>query len=251
MSLSLTQNYTAIVPGAEFAQFVAIGGTEPYVYSVVPGGAGGSVDPDTGDYTSPDEMTAYPAALLYDTLLVTDADLNTATATILVATPIFLFCEILQVQLGLPNDHVYLWDQKIFQPTDSQLYVAVSVPSCNPIGNVNRPASDDSGLLQAQYVSMYARVDIDVISRGPAARDRKEQIILALNSVYSQQQQEANGFYIGKKSISNGFQNLSQIDGAAIPYRYKITYAMQYAVSLTSSVPYFDTFETEQIYTNP
>lgn len=250
MSLALTQNYTAIVPNSDFAQFVATGGTSPYAYTVLPNGAGGFIDPDSGNYFAPTSMTAYPATQLYDTIQVTDASSLTATAQILVGTPLFLFCDILQTQMGLDNNHCYLWDQKIFQPIDSALYAIVSVPMTKPFGNSNRPLNGD-GSQADQYVAMYAKVDIDIISRSPAARDQKELVVLALNSIYSQQQQEANGFYIGKLPISGGFVNLSSIDGAAIPYRYKISYAIQYQVNLINSVPYYDSFQPPQVYVNP
>lgn len=250
MGLSLTQNYTAITPLANFAQFLAVGGASPYTYSVLNGGAGGSVSSTLGTYSPPTSITAFPATGLLDTIQVVDSLSAVATATILIGTPLFLFCDILQKQLNIPNDHIYLWQQKVFQPTDSNLYIAVSVPSCKPFGNVNSSLASDGSRVQ-QFVAMYARVDIDIISRGPAARDQKELVVLALNSIYSQQQQEANGFYIGKLPLSGGFLNLSQIDGAAIPYRYKISYAMQYQASFAQSVPYYDTFQTPEIYTNP
>lgn len=246
MTLSLTQNYSAVVPAANFVQFVATGGSTPYTYAVLPGGAGGLINPTTGAYSAPPSMTAYPATRLYDTIQVTDSLLATATASILVATPIFLVLDILQTQLGIDSSHIFLWDQKTFQPVDSSLYIILSVVNCKPFGNNIYPLSNGSNA--QQYVSMYAKIDLDIISRGPAARDQKEFVVLALNSIYSQQQQEANGFYISK--IPTPFIDLSNIDGAAIPYRFKISYAIQYVQSLTRSVPYYDQFPTEQIVTN-
>lgn len=249
MALSISQNFTAVVPSASFANFLAAGGVPPYTYSVLAGGAGGSIDSSTGAYTAPSQMTAYPANKLYDTIQAIDSTPITpltATAQILVGTPLFLFCEIIRKQLNLPADHVYLWDQKDFQPTDSNLYVVVSIESCKPFSNENVTlANGDS----QQITNMYAMLGLDIISRGPAARDQKELVIMALNSTYSQQQQEANGFYIGK--LSTGFTNLSQVDGAAIPYRFHISVALQYAVSLTSAQPYYDNFNQPEIYTNP
>lgn len=246
MALSMSQNYTAVVPSATFPQFLAAGGTPPYVYAVTPGGAGGSIDSSTGAYTAPSTLTAYPANKLYDIITVTDSLAATVSAQILVASPLFLFCEIIQKQLALDNNHVFLWDQKLFQPTDSGMYIAVSVDSPKPFSNNNQLMSDGNTV---QSVNMYAQLGLNVISRGPEARDHKELVILALNSTYSQQQQEANGFYIGK--ISTGFINLSQIDGAAIPYRFHISVAIQYAVSLTTSQQFYDTFALTQNYTNP
>jgi hypothetical protein len=249
MSLIVSQNYTAVAPGSNFVQFVASGGTSPYTYAVLAGGSGGTINASTGDYTAPPQMTAYPATGLFDTIQVTDSTSPTpliVTTQILVGTPLFLFCDVLQNQLGLDSNHVYLWDQKIFQPTDSGLYIAISIESCKPFSNNNYSNPDGS---TTQVVNMYNMLGLDIISRGPAARDMKELVILALNSTYAQQQQEANQFYIGK--ISTGFINLSHIDGAAIPYRFRISCALQYVVSLTPTVPYYDTFEPVEFYTNP
>lgn len=246
MVLSLTQTATAVATRTP-ASFLAVGGTSPYIYSVLGGGAGGSINASTGAYVAPLVVTSNPLAA-FDTIQVVDSLAAIATTQILVGTPLILFCDIIQTQLGLANGRVYLWDQKIMQPTDSDLYVAVSVPTCKPFANSNRAVSITGGLAAEQFVSMLAVVDIDIISRGPAARDRKEEVILALASDYSQRQQTSNSFSIGR--LSTSFLNLSDPDGAAIPYRYKISVNMQYAVAVTTPTSFFDTF-TDSELTNP
>lgn len=246
MTLALTQTVSAVGPNIQ-ASFLGVGGAEPYTYSVLPGGAGGTINADTGVYVSPAAVNPNPA-MAADTIQVVDGSAATATSQIVVGTPILLFCDVIQHELGLANGRVYLWDQKIFQPKDYDLYVAVSMPSCRPFANVNRQAAN--GIDSEQFVSMQALVDVDIISRGPAARDRKEEVIMALNSTYAQQQQEVNGFYIGKLSPTGGFINLSEVDGAAIPYRYRISVQMQYAATKTTAVSYFDNFSIPEITTN-
>ncbi len=248
MSLSLTQSATAVSAYA-IASFLGINGTEPYIYSVLPDGAGGTINATTGAYTAPNQASSDPRRA-YDTIQVEDGDAATATAQILVGTPLLLVWDIFKHELGLDDDHIYLWDQKIMQPKDSGLYVAISVPICKPIGNVNEISSVVSGMSQGQFVSMQAMVDIDVISRGPAARDQKESVLLAVQSVYSQQQQQANGFYLAPMSGRGGFVNLSFVDGAAIPYRYRISLAMQYAYQYSQPSQYFDTFQGPDFYTD-
>lgn len=244
MTLSLTQTYTAVAPGLT-ASFLAFGGTAPYAYTVLAGGAGGTIDPVTGVYTAPATASSSPNQA-YDTVQVDDDVDATATARILVGSPLMLFCDVIQNGMGLADGRVYLWDQKLFQPKDYDLYVAVSVPFCKPFGNCTETTTDDDGnYVQVQSVNMYAVMEMDVISRGPAARDRKEELILALNSVYAEQQQEKNSFGIGR--ISTNFNNLSMIDGAAIPYRYKISCALQYFTSKVIAAPYFDSFDTPTI----
>lgn len=247
MSLILAQTSTAIIPTMN-AFFQASGGTPGYVYSVRQGGAGGSINSTTGEYFGRGDMGSTPQTL-YDTIQVKDALGAIATAQILVGTPLFLFCEIIQKELGLANGRVYLWDQKVFQPSDNDLYVAVSVPSCKPFAN-NIEAYPSDWTAVTQTVNMLATLDIDIMSRGPAARDRKEEVILALNSFYAQSQQEINSFNIGKLPPGARFVNLSMIDGAAIPYRFRISINMQYAFSKSKPIDYFDTFQNVPIATN-
>lgn len=246
MTLSISQSFTAVGPGIT-SSFQGIGGVEPYTYSVIPGGAGGTIDSSTGVYTAPTILNSSPNDA-YDTVQVQDSASASASSTILVGSPLILFCDVIRTYMNLGNDRVYLWDQKIFQPNDYDLYVAVSVPRCRPFANINAYASGGGGLLSQQAVNMLAYIDIDIISRGPSARDRKEEVILALNSNYSNTQQNTNAFYIGR--ISSDFINLSMIDGAAIPYRYKISCQMQYMYVAMQSVPYFDSFPGFTIATN-
>lgn len=256
MSLVLNQTKTALAPGLT-ASFLVSGGTGPYVYSVLAGGAGGSINSATGLYTAPIAVPAGSstnAALLYDTIQATDSLAASTTSQILVGTPLLLFCEILQRELGLANGRVYIFDQKIFQPSDNGIYIAVAVPSCKPFSNNIKPAiiSGVPDWSQSyQYTSFLAMLDINIISRDTSALNRKEEVILALNSIYAESQQEGNSFYIGKIPPNSGFRNLSMIDGAAIPYRYQISINMQYSVSKQKPVEYFDTFPEIQTATNP
>lgn len=244
MSLLLTSSVTAMGPKLT-TSFLAVGGTPPYTYSVLPNGAGGSID-SAGLYTAPAIVNPDPKKSS-DVIQVQDSLGATAILPILIAGPLGLFCEIIQRELALVDGRVYMWDQKINQPTDNGLYVAVSVESAKPFGNNTKTDGSGSGLDAVQSVNMLATLGLDIISRGPEARDRKEEIILALNSIYSQSQQELNSFYIGK--ISTNFLNLSPIDGAAIPYRFKISVNIQYMVTKTKAVPYFDDFAKVELTT--
>jgi len=244
LALGLAQTATAVGTNAP-ASFLATGGTGPYTYAVLPGGPGGTIDPSTGAYRAPALVSSDPT-MLYDTIQVTDSLAATATAQILVGTPLLLLCEIIQQEMGLTPDRIKLWDQKLFQPTDSDLYIAVAMPSPRPFGNSRTQSSD--GVTVTQSVNMYASVDIDIISRGPAARDRKEEVILALNSTYAQQQMNANSFNVG--TLSTAFVNLNDLDGAAIPYRYRISVGMQYAVTKVKPTPYYDSNFTPTVYVN-
>jgi hypothetical protein len=220
--------------------FGATGGTEPYTYSVAAGGAGGTIDSLTGLYTAPN-VTGN------DVIIATDDLGEVATSLVAIMTPLELFCDILQQEMDLDDGRIYLWDQKINMPIDQDIFIAVGVLNPKPFGNSRVIIPTISGLSEELSVNMHATLSIDIISRGPAARDRKEEVILALNSTYSQSQQEINGFKVF--SLSQSFVNLSQEDGAAIPYRFNISCNIQYFVVKSKAIDYYSTF-TDTIIIN-
>jgi len=240
----IRQTARALGPGRT-ASFSAAGGVTPYVWSIAPGGAGGAIDSNTGVYTAPSVLTSDPAKA-YDLIIATDSSLDQSQSRILVGDPLKLFCEIIQSEMGLADGRVYLFDQKIPQPKDSGIYIAVSVLSDRPFGNTNRAQDNGGGLESQQYVSTVATLGLDIISKSTEALDRRMDVILAIGSTYSQQQQEANAFYISKLPAGRRFVNLSAADGAAIPYRFHIDVNIQYSYSKNTSIAYFDDFSNDE-----
>lgn len=236
MSLIVTQTFTAVAPLIT-SSFGVSGGAQPYTWSVVPGGAGGSIDASTGVYTAPATLSNNPSQN-FDTIMVIDSMGAQGRSTIMVGDAILLFCDIIQNQLGLAQGRVYLWDQKIFQPTDNGLYVAVSVLSCKPYGNDKSYTGTESTFSSQQTVNMAATLQVDVISRDISALRQKEAVLLAINSDYAEQQMNANSFFIGKLPAGAQFVNLSSQDGAAIPYRFTISLMLHYIYTLNQNPGY-------------
>jgi hypothetical protein len=274
MSVKIYQTKTALGAGYQ-ASFKGAAGVPPYSYTVETGGAGGTIDRDTGIYTAPAKVPTDPRKY-YDTIDVRDSLGVHTTARILVGDVFHLFREILQRELEITDDkRIYFWDQKIFQPEDAGLFLAISVSPLKPFanrvvpleiipyvldGNGNRvvdnagnpvlsgpviPASWDG---VAQIVNMSAILDINIISRDTSARDRMHEVVMALLSPYSEFQQGANAFHIGR--IPTNFTNLWEVDGAAIPYRYVISVRMQYAVIKTSGPDFYDKFREVEVAVN-
>jgi len=240
MALSLIINTTALGAGLT-TSCLGVGGTAPYTYSLAPLGAGGSINPVTGLYTAPLVLPTDPSKI-YDQVIVTDAVLATATGSIMVGSALLLFCDIMKQELSITDDHIYLWDQKVFQPTDSKMYMAVAIASSKPFGNTN--FFDGTTNRQIQSVNMLDVLSVDFMSRSAEARDRKAEVIMALNSQYAESQQEINSFRIGILPAGGNFTNLSEIDGAAIPYRFNIAINLQYFVTKVQSSQYYDKFPT-------
>lgn len=241
MSLAVSTTYTALRPGLSVS-VGATGGTEPYTYSLTSSDSGGSIQASTGLYTA-------GSATGVDVITVTDSTSSVASVSMLVDNPILLVCDIIQKAMGLSRGQVYLYNQKINIPTNSELYVAVGVLTAKPFGNRPKYVGGSDSFIAVQSVNMNTVLSIDILSRSTQALDRKEQVLMALSSPYAEQQMELNSFYVSQ--LSTSFVNLSSIDGAAIPYRFNISVALQYATTLTSTPPYFDTFSTPQVTTEP
>lgn len=235
MSLTIFPTTVSLNQGGTVT-FLAAGGTGPYVFSMVSGN--GTVDASTGVYLA-------SAITGLETVMLTDALLATASAVITVNSALTLFCDIIRQEMGLGIDQVWIYNQKIDIPTDYRLYVAIEILSCKPFANTRYMDPSGPGLNQILSTNFKAVLSVNILSRGPAARDRKEEFVLALNSIYSIQQQEANGFMVSL--LPSGFVNLSEIDGSAIPYRFNISVAVQYKIVKTEAVPYYSTFPAAQV----
>lgn len=219
--------------------FSAFGGTEPYAYKVLKGP--GSIDGTTGVFTADDTSGLC-------VIQVTDFIGLKKNATILIGTPLELFCDIIQQELGLDDGRVYLWDQKVNSPNDYGLFVAVAAMTPRAFGNKMDYVDVNGALYEEQSINFMTTLSVDVISRDNSARDRLEEVVMALKSTYSQQQQEANSFFVS--TLPSAIVNLSEIDGAAIPYRFNFSVSIQYATKKTKQVPFYGSFSTPTIEVN-
>lgn len=220
--------------------FSRTGGTPPYTFEVLAGGAGGTINSD-GLYTAPNT-----AGSGKDTIRVTDSLGSVETASIAIYGPIKLFAEIIRKEMGLADDQVFLYNQKINIPKDDRLYIAIGVISNKPFSNTRKMI----GNFETEELSMNVKADlsVNIMSKGMDALERKEEVLMSLKSQYAQTQQEANSFHIGV--LPQSFVNLSEVEGSAIPYRFNISVPIQYAVRKTKTVAYYDQYEKVEIATD-
>lgn len=161
-------------------------------------------------------------------------------------TVLTYICDLLQSELELADDQVVEYNNKWIVPNDQRMYVVLTIFSCKPFSNYRSEIATTDGMQTQQVTNFQALLQIDAISRSKIALDRKEEILMALNSIAAEQSQLANGYLIGK--ITTGFVNNSSIDGAAIPYRFTLSLNIQYAVTKTKDIDFYDSF-TKEVHT--
>lgn len=153
-------------------------------------------------------------------------------------------CDIIQTELGLEEGFVFLYNQKINKPTVDGLFVSVGVLTPRVFGS---KSEFDNGI-ESQVLYMSSILSVDIMSRDTSALDRKEEVVMALGSNYAQGIQEKYSFKIGR--LPTQFVNLSEIDGAAIPFRFNLSPQIQYSVRKSKAVDYYDDFGKSVIKTN-
>jgi hypothetical protein len=238
MSLVLLPLRAALAPQLTFP-FLGTGGTGPYTYSVLPGGVGGTINPSTGVYTA-------PTGTGVDTIRVVDSLGAQATSPVLVGNALELFCDILQTELGLANGRVYLWDQKIYAPTDNGLFIAVGVVNLKAFGNTNR-FDPIVGQIQSANVRGDPRREHHQSWSGGAGPERR--------SPPRPQQQ-----LLGTAARVEQFESFSDYDWicqfitnrwSRNSYRFSLAVNLQYQVTKSKAIPYFDTFAPVAVTTEP
>lgn len=153
-------------------------------------------------------------------------------------------CDIIQNQLELGVDQIFIYNSKFTLPNDTKTYVSVGHVASKIISSsLTYEADVLRGQIAYNSINIQSTLDIDVLSKDGNVLTEMSQIIAALNSDYSQKVQEKNSFSIGRNPIS--INNISGIDGAAIPYRYVISINVTYFEKVEKTVDYYDTFEKE------
>lgn len=230
------------------SKFDATGGVGPYTFSLE-AGSQGTITPQ-GLYTAPEVAGDYQKATrakvkVVDSTPVTPQEL---IFDVSVLSPLALVADILENFMGLQNGQVMIYNQKYDIPKDTKIYIAINFVSNKPYGNVKKSEEIAGDLYSIQEINNGAVIDLDIMCRTMEALERKEEMLLALKSDYSINQQAFNSFYVS--NISQSFLNLTTEEGPALLYRFKTTVALQYTVRRTKKVDYYDQFREPELLTD-
>lgn len=224
--MDLRANYNHIGLGISLDTFVR-DGVGPYIFSILPGGIGGTVDAN-GVYQAPYSKVGV------DTIQVEDSLGEKATFKVFVGTALHLVCDIIKKFMGLGDQYVYIMNQKIEPVADDVMRVAVSSLSPKSFGSAK--GYDASG--EVISTSILLPVDITIYSKTTEAMIRKEEVIAALSSDYSQRQQELNAFSIGRLPFA--MATIGGVEGASIPFAYNISFNLKYTSTIRKNTSFFD-----------
>lgn len=147
-------------------------------------------------------------------------------------------CKIIQDNLELDDQHIYIFNQKYIMPTDKGLFVAVGIEGEQVINQGSDYKMDGGNYTQEQSLIKQGTLSIDVYSYDFSAIDKKDDVILALNSDMSQNMQDKYSFHIGTTPLS--INDVSEQDGTKIINRFNITFNIIYGKSKSNKSDYYN-----------
>ncbi len=143
---------------------------------------------------------------------------------------------ILASELGLrttgPSAQIMLTNERFNIPPTSDLYVAISYVDGKAIGNNNY--FDGNAVIETQEVVMLYHIQIDIMSFDATARTRKEEVYLALRSLFAQAQMEINGVQVARMPAA--FVDASSLEESKMLNRYTMTIAVTAMTTKEKSV---------------
>jgi hypothetical protein len=150
--------------------------------------------------------------------------------------------KIIQDYMDLKPGTIWLRNEKITQTKEHDFNITVGFMSIKPIGTSTRMLSDNTEEVSS---SMAGVVVVEIYGRTFEVVTRKEEIIQAFCSTASKEAQVAGAFLIAQ--IPSSFNDISSIDGAAIPYRFQMTLPVQFITKKVKNIDYYDKFRSEVI----
>lgn len=132
-----------------------------------------------------------------------------------------IIVDILKSQMSLANDQSWVRYQNQKIPPDDRLYIVVGVIDSQVLSSVNTPTPTDDGMSETLQIVARESIQMDLLSRSVSTLQRRYEALAALNSVYSEQQQEFYQFSIFP--VSTSFINTSGAEGGSNINRFSIT----------------------------
>jgi hypothetical protein len=157
--------------------------------------------------------------------------------------PALLLVDVIQNELGLDNARIAQYNQGFEPPTDLGLFVVISRGATKILSSQSEYSP--SGDKEVKRVVMAQDYEIEVTSKDESANLRLHEFHMALDSVYSLQQQELNQVRLQRKGDP---QDLSFVDGGSSLYRYRIPVTIFNVITketVVSSINNFPAVQTE------
>ena len=160
-----------------------------------------------------------------------------------------LIGNLIKDEMRLDDGQVMIYDERFPIPKDKRLYITIGMMDVAPYANNTRTLTDDSGnLIELQSLNQTETISINAYSASDEARERKHEIIMALNSTRAQQVCEQHSMHIGR--LPTTFNDATYLETTAMLSRFAITIRVHRLYTKEKPIEYYDEF-SKSLLTNP
>lgn len=156
--------------------------------------------------------------------------------------PDLFLADILVHDMVLDPVRVVVYDENYEPPKDSGIYIIIMTAETKIIGSAS--IFDPATGTETPGVSCCQKLLVNITSKDRSALQRKEEIVMALTSSYSQSQQEAQQVRLSREG---DIADLSFIEGSSALHRYQVPVKIFYNKTKTVGVDVIDGFPDPQI----
>lgn len=150
--------------------------------------------------------------------------------------------KIIDEQLNMPVGRVFAYNSNVDLPQDSELFIPLYYTERKHVANNSKMVPTPTGLEEHQAINMVEDVIIALISRDTSARDRVQEVFLALNSYYSRNLQAVNKLHISW--IGEAYDK-SFLEATSMLNRFDIKIRVFRSYEKINSIDYYDSFSFE------
>lgn len=141
--------------------------------------------------------------------------------------------------LKMPPGRVFAYNGTQDLPQDNELFIVLSFMQRNPYANNSRQVPTETGMKEILTVNVAEDILISLMSRNTSARDRVQEVSMALKNYLSQYYQEKNRIHI---STTGEVQDSSFLEATARLNRFDVTCRVIRAYEKVIDIDYYDKF---------
>lgn len=141
-----------------------------------------------------------------------------------------ILMDIISTFMNLDPTRVVAYAENWDPPKDQGIYITIQTDPTEILGASQM--YDEATDTEQSGVSAFQRLTVNITSRDRTALQRKEEIIMALTSTYSQQQQELQQCRIFREGP---ILDLSFIEASKALHRYQVPVKIAFVKSVTTS----------------
>lgn len=164
-----------------------------------------------------------------------------STSPTIAREPIKVIADVLQRELELQPNQVMLGYEKFNIPESNLgLYIDLVYLGGKVISNANYSVDSGESMDEVQEALMLHTIQIDLLSFDASARVRKEEIAMALGSIYAQSQMDQHSMQISRQPTP--FVDAASLEETKMLNRFTTTILVTALHRKVKAAPFFDSF---------